>query len=80
MSEPASPLQTIKEVVVENKNGIPMIGEGAEDRAFREHTGEISKFPEWDAMNSDEYTEEDRKIDDAIDRAVKLFDCGRDDD
>lgn len=34
-----------------------------DDKAFREYTGEFSKNPEWDKMFSDEYTEEDRRID-----------------
>jgi len=37
-----------------------------DDREYREFTGEFSKFPEWDRMFSDEYTEEDRRIDHAI--------------
>ena len=39
------------------------INEAKEDLKYRKYTNEISRFPEWDKMHSEEYTEKDRKID-----------------
>jgi len=46
-----------------------------QDREYREYTGEFSKFPEWDKMQNNKYTEEDRRIDCVIEEDYEGKDC-----
>lgn len=59
--------------MLERKNNMPRTlkdpSEAREDILYRQYRGELSKFVNWDILHSDEYTEEDKKIDKEIDHA-----------